>query len=95
MATKSASAAAPAVSAPAASQQAPVTRYKVVAPKGKLSGTKHGQGTAATHQALVAAANSNGGFLTYAQASAVCKTAGDPGFAAYAIRKLKVLVAAQ
>jgi hypothetical protein len=78
--------------APAQAPAAPVTQYSVVAPKRPLTGTKHGSGTAATHGLLAAAAQANGGTLTLAQALAITKAAGDPGFARYAINRLKVLV---
>jgi hypothetical protein len=83
-----------AVATPAATP-AVVTLYRVVAPKRPLHGTKHGNGTAKTHQALCDAANADGrnGLITFADAQAVTKAAGDPGFAAYAVRRLKVLVA--
>jgi hypothetical protein len=79
---------APAAPAPAKVEQ----RYIVQPPKRPLTGTKHGNGTAATHGLLADAAQANGGSITLAQALAVTKAAGDPGFARYAINRLKVLV---
>lgn len=79
--------------APAAPAQPTQTekRYVVLAPKRPLTGTKHGGGTASTHERLCKLAKDNGGSITFAQAQAECKAAGDPGFARYALNRLKVL----
>lgn len=64
------------------------TRY-VPSPKytGR-EGTKYGtNGTRSTFALICDAASSNGGTLTYAQVQAVARANGDPGFAAYAVRR--------
>ena len=81
--------------APVAAAPQPEKRYVVIAPKRPLTGTKHGKGTASTHGKLAELAKSKGGTLTFAEAQALCKELGDPGFARYALNRLKVLVPQQ
>lgn len=66
-----------------------VVRYNVLAPKRPLgTATKHGvNATSGTHAALAAAAQANGGTLTYAEAHAICAAQQDKGFARYAMRR--------
>jgi hypothetical protein len=66
----------------------PVVQYAVQPPKRPLTGTKWGaQGNAGTHAALFAAAQANGGTLTYAQVHATCVGLQHAGFARYAVRR--------
>ena len=82
--------------APAATTAAPAANtavFTVLPPKRPLTGTKFGAGgNAATHQALYAAAQANGGTLTASAAQAVCKAQAHPGFYSYAVKRLQVLV---
>lgn len=86
---------APATTPPAVTEAKPATRYVILAPKRPLTGTKHGGGTASTHAKLCDAAKAAGGTLTYDEVHTLCKSLGDPGFAGYALRRLKVLVPQQ
>jgi hypothetical protein len=82
------------VAATVAATPAPVavTVYTVIAPKRPLTGLKYGaQGNAATHAALAAAAQANGGTLTATAAQAVCAAQNHRGFYSYAVNKLRIL----
>jgi hypothetical protein len=71
---------------------APATLYTLNGKYTGRQGTKYGSnGTHSTFAALAAVAQANGGTLTYAQAQAACKANGDPGFAAYALRRKYLL----